>query len=257
MTEAISTFALASLSVAAMAWILHRRRVAVTAAEIAATLPWFAVIGVAVAFGRSIPMSGLFAGFLRSPTVYLVVGALVAGLWVTLDAANISDFTQWTAVTGVLSAIAVGGVTLLVAEALQLRVLVWNVVAIVLAVGITGFVLRLVRDRHLSTHGWLGGAVLFSHVLDATTTGVGLERLGMIERNPISATIIQAGDGVGPSGVVLFLLVKIAVAMLVLVALDTNRDHVGRETVGLLVIAAGAGLIPAIHNLTLFVLTTS
>ena len=44
-------------------------------------------------------------------------------------------------------------------------------------------------------------------------------------------------------------------AMLILAALDTNRDHIGRETVGLLVIAAGAGLIPAVHNLTLFALT--
>lgn len=113
----------------------------------------------------------------------------------------------------------------------------------------------MVQDRYLSTHGWLGGGVLFAHILDATTTGIGLEYLGTIERNPISATIIQFGDGVGPSGVVLFLLVKIMAAVLVLAALDTNRDQLGRETVGLLDIAAGVGLIPAIHNLTLFSLT--
>lgn len=255
MIDSFIAFALASLSAGAMAWALRRRHVAVTGAEIAATLPWFAVIGVAVAIGRSVPLSGLAAGFIQTPTVYLVDAALVAGLWMILDAADVNDVSQWTAVSGILTAIAVGGVSLLATEDLQLRVLVWNVVAIVLAIGITGLVLRAVQDRHLSTHGWLGGGVLFAHVLDATTTGIGLERLGTIERNPISATIIQLGDGIGPSGVVLFLLVKITAAVLVLAALDTTRDHSGRETVGLLVIAAGAGLIPAVHNLTLFALT--
>ena len=80
MTDSVITFALASLSVGAMAWALYRRRVAVTAA----TLPWFAVIGVAVAIGRSVPMSGLSAEFFRNPIVYLVVAALGAGLWVIL-----------------------------------------------------------------------------------------------------------------------------------------------------------------------------
>ncbi|WP_255152809.1 DUF63 family protein [Halorarius halobius] len=255
MTDSVIAFVLASVSVVAIAWALRRRHVAVTGVEIAATLPWFAVIGVAVAIGRSTPLSGLAAGFFQSPTVYLVVAALVAGLWMILDAADVNDISRWTAVSGVLTAIAVGGVSLLATEALHWRVLVWNAVAIVLAIGITGLVLRAVQDRYLSTHGWLGGGVLFAHVLDATTTGIGLEYLGTNERNPISATIIQVGDGIGPSGVVLFLLVKITAAMLILAALDIDRDQLGRETVGLLVIAAGAGLIPAVHNLTLFALT--
>lgn len=215
----------------------------------------FAVIGVAVAIGRSVPMSGLSTGFFRSHTIYLVVGALVAGLWVTLDVADVNDTSQWTAISGVLTAIAVGGVSPLATESPQLRVLAWNAAAILLAIGITGLVLRAVQNRHLSTHGWLGGGVLFAHVLDATTTGIELEYLGMIERNPISATIIQFGDGVGPSGVVLFLVVKITAAVLVLAALDTDRDDIGRETVGLLVMVAGVGFIPAVHNLTLFALT--
>jgi len=255
MTDSVIAFVLASMSVVAIAWALRRRHVAVTGAELAATLPWFAVIGVAVAIGRSIPLSGLAAGFVRSPTVYLVVAALVAGLWMILDTADVNDISQWTAVSGALTAIAVGGVSVLATEALHWRVLVWNAVAIVLAIGITGLVLRTVQDRYLSTHGWLSGGVLFAHVLDATTTGIGLEHLGTIERNPISATIIQFGDGIGPSGVVLFLLVKITVAVLVIAALDIDRGQIGRETVGLLVIAGGAGLIPAVHNLTLFALT--
>lgn len=48
---------------------------------------------------------------------------------------------------------------------------------------------------------------------------------------------------------------KVTVALLVLEALETDVDHAGRETVGLLVIATGAGFVPAVHNLTLFALT--
>jgi uncharacterized membrane protein len=137
----------------------------------------------------------------------------------------------------------------------QPRVLVWNGVAVVLAAGVTALVLRTVQCGHRSTHGWLGVGVLFAHVLDATTTGVGLEKLGTTERNPISAALIQMGEGAGVSGVVLFLLVKATVALLVLRALDSDVDPAGRDTVALLVVAAGAGLISAIHNLILFSLT--
>ncbi len=255
MNGSVIAFVLAGVVGATMAWSLRHRRVVVTADEIAATLPWFAVIGIAVAIGRAVPVSGLTAGFLRSPTVYLVVGALVAGLWVTLDAVDVNDTSQWTAASGVLTTIAVGGGSLLMAEALQLRVLAWNAVSIGLAIGITALVLGTVLGGQRTAHGWLSGSVLFAHVLDATTTGVGLERLGMSERNPISATVIQMGDGIGPSGVILFLLVKVTVAVLVLSALDSDADRAGRETVGVLVIAAGTGFVPAVHNLALFTLT--
>jgi len=255
MNGSVVAFALTGIVVAAMAWVLRRRSVAVTADEIAATLPWFAVVGVAVAVGRSAPASGPGAGFLRSPTVYLVVGALVAGLWVTLDVADVSSPSQWTAVSGAIAAIVVGAGSLLGAESLQARVLAWNGVAIVLAVGVTALVLRAVPGGRRSVHGWLGVGVLFAHVLDATTTGVGLERLGMTERNPVSAAVIQAGDEIGASGVVLFLIVKVAVALLVLATLDPDVDRPGRGAVAVLVFAAGTGLVPAVHNLVLFALT--
>jgi len=246
-------FALTGVAGAAVAWVLRRRSVAVTADEIAATVPWFAVVGVAVAVGRSGLASGLAAGFLRSPTVYLAVGALVAGLWTTLDAADVTSPSHWTAVSGAIAALVVGAGSLLAAESLQARVLAWNGVAIVLAVGVTALVVRAVPSGRRSVHGWLGAGVLFAHVLDATTTGVGLERLGMTERNPISAAVIQAGDGIGASGVALFLLVKVAVALLVLATLDPDGDR--RGAVAVLVFAAGTGLVPAVHNLVLFALT--
>jgi uncharacterized membrane protein len=257
LNETSIAFAVTGVLVAGVAWVLHRRRVAVTTAEIGATLPWFAVIGIAVAVGRSTSVSGLPAGFLQSPTVYLIVGAVVAALWVIFDLVEIQQRSRWTAASGVLMAMVVGGGTVFTLGTPQLRVLGWNGVAVVLAVGVTVLVLRTVPSRYRLTYGWLGAGVLFAHVLDATTTGVGLEKLGTTERNPISAALIQMGEGAGVSGVVLFLLVKIAVALLILRALDPDVERAGRETVALLVIAAGAGLVPAVHNLTLFALMIS
>jgi uncharacterized membrane protein len=255
MSASSIAFALTAAVVATLVWVLRRRSVEVTADEVAATLPWFAVVGVGVAVGRTAPAPSLTAGVLRSPTVYLLVASLVATLWVALDAADVDDTSRWTARSGLLAAIAVGSGTLLAAEALQVRVLAWNAVAVLLAVVVTGLVLQMVPGRRWSTHEWLGSGVLFAHVLDATTTGIGLERLGATERNPISATIIHLGDGIGPSGVLLFLLVKVAVASLVLTLLDTDPDRAGRDTVVFLVVAAAAGLVPAVHNLTLFAIT--
>jgi len=255
MSVASIAFALTAAVAATLVLVLRRRRVAVTADEVAATLPWFAIVGVAVAVGRTAPPSSLSTGVLRSPTVYLLVGSLVAALWVALDTADVDDTSRWTARGGLLAAVVAGGVALLAADAFQVHVLAWNAVAVVLAVAVTGLVLQTVPGDRLSAHGWLGSGVLFAHVLDATTTGVGLERLGAVERNPISATIIHLGDGVGPSGVLVFLLVKVAVASFVLAVLDTHSDHAGRDTVALLVVAAAAGLVPAVHNLTLFAIT--
>lgn len=255
MTESVVAFVLAGVSVAAAVGVLRRRGVTVTVPEIAATLPWFGVVGVAVAVERSVPVSGLAAGFLRSPTAYLAVGAVVGGLWVALDAVDVAGTARWTAAAGVLATAVVGAGSLLAAGTLQARVLAWNGVAVGLAIGGTALVLRTAVDARRPAHGWLGGGVVFAHVLDATTTGVGLERLGTVERNPISAAIIRAGEGVGPSGVLLFLLVKVAAALLVLRSLDPDADRVGREAAALLVLAAGAGLVPAVHNLVVFALT--
>jgi uncharacterized membrane protein len=255
LNETSIAFAVTAVLVAGVACGLYYRRIAVTAADIGATLPWFAVIGIAVAVGHSASISGLSADFLQSPTVYLVVGGIVASLLVMFDLVGIQQRSRWMAASGVLMALAVGGGTLLTVGTPQSRVLVWNGVAVVLAVGVTVLVLRTVPSGHRFTHGWLGAGVLFAHVLDATTTGVGLEKLGTTERNPISAALIQMGEGAGVSGVLLFSVVKVTVAILVLKALDPDVDRAGRETVALLVVAAGAGLVPAVHNLTLFALT--
>jgi hypothetical protein len=49
--------------------------------------------------------------------------------------------------------------------------------------------------------------------------------------------------------------VTVTVSLFIFETLDPDVDHANRETVALLAVAAGAGLIPAVHNLVLFSLT--
>lgn len=135
--------------------------------------------------------------------------------------------------------------------------LFWNSVVIVTAVSITVFVWTLVRSTgHALVVSILGWSTVFAHVLDAVTTGLGIELFGTVERNPVSASVISVGESlvVDGGGVFLFLLIKIVAALFV-AWLVTGPVVQERDETGLLVLAGGAGLAPAVHNLVLFSLT--
>lgn len=135
--------------------------------------------------------------------------------------------------------------------------LLWNSVAIVTAVSITVLVWTLVRSTgHALVASVLGWSTVFAHVLDAVTTGFGIELFGTVERNPVSASVISIGESlvVDGGGVFLFLLLKIVAALFV-AWLATESVVEERDERGLLVLAGGAGLAPAVHNLVLFSLT--
>jgi len=236
---------------------LLRRDVAVTAEMVAATLPWYAIVGVAYAIRQAISLPGVLAVLLKSPTAFLTIGVIVAALWILLAYTGMENHAFVTVASGLLVLIALGlGISLLGNP--QSTVLLWEGVAVGIAIAITILVWAVfVRRWDHSIVGWLGVSVLFAHTLDATTTGVGLTILGVNERNPLSAFIIQTANAVGPMGVgvIVFLLVKVGVALLIASVLRGSTVESRRDTAGLLVVAAGAGLAPAVHNLVLFALT--
>ena len=253
MIQSSAAFTIAALALTGVWQTLWRRGVVVSPATVAAVIPWFVVVGVSVAFVRSVDFGDSSGPALRTPAVYLMIGALVAALWLAFDVLDVENQPHLTAISGGVTAVVVSSVSLLAVGTFPIRVFLWNTVAVALAVGITAIIHRIVFGRTGSTHRWLGVAVLFAHVLDATTTAVGLERLGMVERNPISALIIHAGDAVGIPGVGLFLLVKTVVALVVVSFLSDDTVDSRRYTTAVLVIATGAGLVPAVHNLFVFV----
>ena len=226
---------------------------------VASTFPWFGVVGAAYATQQAVALPRLLDLLFRSPAAYLTVGSVVVLLWFTVERVRPGAQAPVTIVGGV-ALLAIGALAL----ALDLfsrgsEVLLWNGVAVAFALGATAVVWGIYRWRD-SDAVWvgLGSGVLFAHVLDAATTGVGLAALGTVERNPIAASIIAIGDtaALAHSGIAVFLVVKIAVALAAVSILAGSAES-GREEAAILVVAGGVGLAPAVHNLVLFSLTVS
>lgn len=246
------------IAVFAVLWLsLRRFDIEVTPAMIGATFPWFGVVGAAYAVQEGLTVPRAIEPFIRTPTAYFTVGVAVLVLWVAVDRIRPGRQAAVTAVSGgVLATSAVIGISI-AQFGTGWAVVGWTGIAVVLAVSITALVRRLSGfDRRAVPVVWLNWSVVFAHVLDATTTGIGLEVFGTVERNPVSASIISIGDAVGVSGAgtAVFLLVKIVAALLV-VSLASGSTEDERERWTLLVVAGGVGLAPAVHNIVLFLLT--
>jgi len=238
---------------------LRRWEIGVTPAIVASTFPWFGVVGGAYATQQAVALPALLDLLFRSPAAYLTVGSVVLLLWLTVERVRPGAQAPVTSVGG-LALLSIG--TLVLSIDLFSRgseVLLWNGVAVAFAFGATAVVWGVYRWTE-SDAVWvgLGSGVLFAHVLDAATTGVGLAVFGTVERNPIAASIISIGDtaALAYSGIAAFLVVKIAVA-LATVSILAGPAESGREEAAFLVVAGGVGLAPAVHNLVLFSLTVS
>ncbi|WP_181861774.1 DUF63 family protein [Haloplanus salinus] len=236
---------------------LRSRPVDVTPAMVAATLPWFGLAGFLYAVQQGVALPALIDPFAVSPIAYLTTGCVVVVLWIVVDAVRPSSLPVATALSGG-GLLIVGGASLLALRPRMITELVfWNSVAILGAISITVLVWVLVGStRHVAAVSALGWSTVFAHVFDAVTTALGLEVFGTVERNPVSAAVISAGelllaDG---AGVFLFLVIKI-VAALGVVWLAAGVGAQEREGTGMLVVAGGVGLAPAVHNLVLFSLT--
>ncbi|SEG39417.1 Uncharacterized membrane protein [Halobellus limi] len=220
-----------------------------TPAMVASTFPWFGVVGAAYATRQAVALPRLLDLLFRPPAAYLTVGSVVVLLWVAVDRVR----------PGAQAPVTIAGGLALDLFSRGSEVLLWNGVAVAFALGATAVVWGVYRWRE-SDAVWvgLGSGVLFAHVLDAATTGVGLAALGTVERNPIAASIIAIGDtaALAHSGIAAFLGVKIAVALATVSMLAGSAES-GREEAALLVVAGGVGLAPAVHNLVLFSLTVS
>lgn len=215
------------------------------------------IAGFLYAVQQGVTRPALVDPFAVSPIAYLTTGCVFVGLWIVVDAFRPSSLPIATALSGG-GLLVVGGASLIaVRPRVLIELLFWNSIAIVGAISITALVWAVVSStKHAAVVSLLGWSTVFAHVLDAVTTALGLEVFGTIERNPVSASIISAGelllaDG---AGVLLFLVIKI-VAALGVAWLAAGFGTQEREGTGLLVVAGGVGLAPAVHNLVLFSLT--
>jgi uncharacterized membrane protein len=237
-----------------------RRRPAVTGDHVLALVPWM-VLGAALHVHYVVRAVGdLLAPLLGTPSVYLSVAALAGAVWLAVDAIDRPTPPVLATVGTVLAVGAVGAALLVGAGRGTLRpvVPVAGFVASVLVGAGAWIVLRRLRPAVSITEP-VGVVALFGHALDGISTAVGVDLLGFGERTPLSRLVIEFAASLPTEPLIgagwLFVLVKLAVAGVVVVLFaDYVREEPAEGNL-LLGFVAAVGLGPGAHNLVLFAVT--
>jgi uncharacterized membrane protein len=236
-------------------------RPSVTADHVVALLPWMvAGAGLHVLYVVG-AVTGPVRPLLGTPAVYAAVAVAVGVAWVALASRPRLPVPPVLAALGTLAGLLVVAATLwwgVTAGTLRLAVPAAGFVAAV-AVGAAGWLgLRRLSPGVAVTEP-VGPLVVFAHALDGVSTAVGVDLLGFGERSPLSRVLIEVAAGLPTASTLgsgwLFVLVKVAVASVILVAFV---DYVREDPVEanlLLAFVVGVGLGPGVHNLLLFAVT--
>ncbi|EMA67644.1 hypothetical protein C461_07954 [Halorubrum aidingense JCM 13560] len=274
-------YLLAVLLVAGVvAVVLRRRPPTVTDRHVLALTPWVILGSAAHVLYVIDALPPLVRPLAGSPTVYLTVGALAGASWLAADAtdAEAADATNAEAAaaadgrgaerdpagSGVPRALAAVGtlalvpvVAVAVAAGISTDGAFWSAVSLAAAVPIAALVWTgLTRARpETGITGGVGALAVFGHALDGASTAVGTTQLGFGERTPLSRLILEI-EGLPAVPVFgegwLFVLVKLAVASLVVWLFTPYVRDEPAEGYLLLGFIAAVGLGPAAHNLLLF-----
>ncbi|MFB6130205.1 MAG: DUF63 family protein [Salinigranum sp.] len=235
----------------------RRRRPRLTDRRILALVPWMAAGAALHVLFVLDELPDPLRPFAGTPAVYLTVAVLAGATWL---AAERLDFpvAESVAVVGAVALLPPLVTALAVGFARGTLHLLWPGVGVVVALVLAGVEWALLRRFRPSVRvaGWVGALVVFGHALDAVSTAVGVDVFGFGERTPLSRAFIDAAARFPTANVLgtgwLFVLVKLAVAGLVVVLLaDLVRDE-PLEGYLLLGVVAAVGLGPGLHNLLLF-----
>lgn len=230
---------------------------------VVAAVPWMVVGAAAHALYLVAPETAfpaVLSPFVTAPAVYLATAVVAGGVWAALTATE----TPVEAVTGLG---AVGSVAVLALFAVAgLRGGLdgikpfWPLAGVVISVAITAVVFLLVREVVDTVESIQTIAVLaiFAHALDGVTTTIGIDILGTGERSPLPATIMDFAGQLPTASLIgtgwLFVLVKLAIAVGIVVAFaDYFEEDPTQGTILFLAIVA-FGLGPAVNNIVLFAL---
>ena len=236
----------------------------VTKATVVALAPWMAVGGglhVLLVIDAAPPA---VAPLLGTPAVYLTTFVLAGFVWVVAAflASGRGSFRpvprRLGAVGLVCLALVLAAVLVVGAQRGSLEIL-WPLIAFVASVVVAGLAWLLLSLRYTTvaaTTGTVGALVVFGHVLDGVTTAIGIDVLGAGERSPLPRLIMDAAAMLPTADVIgvgwLFVLVKVALALLVVgLFAEYVRERPARGYL-LLGLVAAVGLGPGVHNLLLF-----
>lgn len=238
-------------------WLLVRRRPPVTEWTVLALVPWV-VLGAALhvlyvvdALPATVrPLAGTAA-------VYLTVGLGAGATWLV---ANRAAAGTERLLGGAGTAVALGTVVAALvysgSRGAFRPVPAVGILVVAAAVAVATWVLLGRARPDVAVTGRPGFLAVAAHALDGVSTAVGVDLLGFGERTPLSRLVIEFAAGLPTAALVgsgwLFVLVKLGVASVVVVALAETVRESPTEGRLLLGFVAAVGLGPGVHNLLLF-----
>lgn len=226
--------------------------------------PWMAVGGGLHAFYQLGAYDPVWAPLFGAPAVYVTTFVIASGAWLLLTIFGLTSGPKFVAQFLTLSGLGILTVVFVLAffqgVGLGSADLVWPLLTFVIAVAITGvavLAIGLWRTPVFIRTRLAGTLVIFAHAMDGVSTAVGADVYDVHERTPLPRLIMDTAgqlptaDAIGVGW--LFVLVKVAIAALLVVAFNRTIQEDpfwGNILFGVL---AAVGLGPATNNLVLFV----
>ena len=198
-----------------------------------------------------------------APTVYATTGAVAGLSWVGgsfLYAAGLQrSIERFVGITGTGFFVVFAMFTVIVGWEMGNFDPFWPVISVVIAGIVTAVAwvaLSLWFTEVAAITSLTGAVVVFGHALDGVSTAIGYDILGASEEVPASQFILDVG-GMLPTAEYLgagwlFVLVKIALAVLIIGLFKEYVRDEPRQARFVLMLVAAVGLGPGMHNILLF-----
>lgn len=246
-----------AVALAGVALALRRRDPDFGGRHVIALVPWMCV-GAA---GHVLLVVGALPATLTplfgTPSAYLTTAAAAGIVWVVALAVGGDDARALGAAGAVALLPAVAGVLSygLANGTLSPALPAAGLVGGAALGGAVGLLLYRLRGG-AAVAGRAGLLAVAAHGVDGVTTAVGIDLLGFGERTPASRVIIEFAAGLPTAEALgagwLFVIVKLGVACLVVVAVAPTVREEPRYGHALLALVTAVGLGPGVHNALLF-----
>lgn len=236
---------------------------------VVALTPWMALGGALHALHQP-PIEAyrpVVAPLFGAPAVYLTTYVTLGAIWVALSLFSVRRGHSETISrnlglvgTGFLTVILV--LSVIMALRSDLLALVWPTVSVTVAAvlaALTVLAVALWRTPIAVRMRYAAPTVVLAHALDGVSTAVGADVIGVTERTPIPARIMEFAASLPTAPYLgrgwLFVLVKLVVAVVIVVLLDDYLEEEPVEASILLAVVTAVGLGPAANNIVLFLFT--
>lgn len=243
--------------VAAVAVLLRKESATLSTGTVLAFAPWMVVgSGFYVLYQIGV-VPAVIEPLFGSPAVYATTFVFAGVVW--LLALGRDDERQVLGIVGGFVALVPFGIGLGAGAARGTLSPWWPLAGVVIAALLGTAVwygFREVRPAEAEVLGGAGALAVLAHALDGVSTAVGVDVLGFGEQTPLSRVVLEVAGALPTAPILgvgwLFVLVKVALAVLVVWLLaDMVREDPGAGNALLLLITA-VGMGPGAHNVLLF-----